>query len=148
MDGEARFAALPDVLILSVAAQRDVRKFVPARSQLAHQVVAAALWQAEIADKQVEGVMAGEFQGCGHVSSAFNRVAVHCQPHSHHLRRAAVVFDQQDAQKADRAPQGRGGRRLGTTDRRAERHPDAKCRPLVAAVASDTDLSSRQHRGD
>ena len=38
------------------------------------------------------------------------RVAVGGQHHPHHLRRDAVVFDQQDAQGADGAPRGRGGR--------------------------------------
>ena len=136
MGGKARFVASLDVLPLSIAAQRDAGKLVPALAQLAHQVVAAAVRQSEIADQQVEGVLVGQFQGRGHVSGTLDRVAIRGQHHPHHFRRDAVVFDQQDVQGADGAPRGRGGRQaFGLTRGRGQRQADAERRALVPALA-------------
>ena len=109
MGGKARFMAAPDVLLLPIAAQRNAGKLVSALAQLANQVVAAAVRQSEIADEQVEGVLAGQLHRRGHVAGSFDRVAVRGQHHPHHLRRDAVVFDQQDAQGANGTPAGTAG---------------------------------------
>ena len=47
----------------------------PRSRSCAHQVVAAAVRQPQIADEQVEGVLAGQFQRRGHVAGRFDRVA-------------------------------------------------------------------------
>ena len=56
MGGKARFAAPPNVFFLPVAAQRDAGEAVSALAELTHQVVAAAVRQAQVAQQQVEGL--------------------------------------------------------------------------------------------
>ena len=63
--------------------------------------MAAAVWQSEIAEEQVKGVLAGQFQSRGYVASRFDGVAVRGQHPPHHLCCHAVVFDQQDVQGAE-----------------------------------------------
>ena len=73
--------------------------------------MAAAVRQTEIAEEQVKGVLAGQFQCRGHVAGHLDRVPIRGQHHLHHLRRDAVVFDQQDAQWGGR--HAAGAQRVG-----------------------------------
>ena len=58
MGCKARLAAPADVLLLPVAAQRNTGECVTSLTQLAHQVVTAAVRQPEIADEKIETILA------------------------------------------------------------------------------------------
>ena len=72
MGGEARFAAPLDVILLSVATQRDAGELVPSGTKFTHQVVAAAVRQPEIANQQIEGVLVSQLYRRRHVPRGFD----------------------------------------------------------------------------
>ena len=75
MVDEARFVAPLDVFILAVAAKCNPRELMASRSQLAHQVVSAAIRQSHVANEQVERVFIGQSQRRRRVAGRFNLVA-------------------------------------------------------------------------
>jgi hypothetical protein len=101
MGGKARFAAPLDVVLLPIAAQRDAGELVPSGTEFSHQVMAAAVREAEIANEQIKGVPLRQLQRRSHVAGHFDSVPFFGQHHPHHFRRDAVVFNQQNVQWAD-----------------------------------------------
>ena len=83
--GKTGFAAPPDVLFLPISAQGDAGEPESALAELAHQIVAAAIRQPQIAQQQIEIMLAGQFQCRRHVASRFDRVTFGGQYRSHHL---------------------------------------------------------------
>ena len=128
--------APPNVLLLPIAAQRNAGKLVPARAQFAHQVMAAAVRQSQIAEQQVKGVLAGQFQSRGHVAGRFD-----VWPSE--VSTIRIIFAVTPWSSTSKMCKGRTARRgaaagarcFGLTGGRGQRQPNAERRALVPALA-------------
>ena len=74
MGGKAGLMTESNVLFLAVAAQRDARESAATLTQLAHQIMSAAVRQPQIAHQEVKTVMAGPFQRCRDISGGFDKL--------------------------------------------------------------------------
>ena len=118
------------------------RGTLPALAQLSHQVVPAAVRQPEVADQQVEGLLAGQLQCRGHVAGRFDRVAAEVSTiriifavtpwsSTSRIRKGRTARDPQRRSRAARAFGPAGGRR--------QRQADAERRSLAPALAVGLD---------
>ena len=115
MGGETGGAALLDVFFLAETAQRDAGKEIAGGAEGAHEIEAGAVGETEIAEEQIEGSLGGEAQGGGDVRGGLNLVALGGEKAGHDAGGVAMIFHQQDAQRAGgrRRSGGGSGRRDG-----------------------------------
>jgi hypothetical protein len=111
VSGKSCFVATLNVLLLPIATQGYAWELVASLAKFTHQVMAATIRQAQIAQEQVEGLLIGQLNSRRHISRHFNRVAFCGQHLLHHLGRDTMILNQQDTQGPNGPLRSSDGRR-------------------------------------
>ena len=96
--GEAGFPASAQILLHAVAAQSNRFDLLPGGNQRSHQVQAAAVGQAHVADEQVELMACHVVPGRSNVTGCLDRVSFGAEQAAHESGGVGVVLHQQNSQ--------------------------------------------------
>ena len=100
VDGETCFAASADVVFLAVAGEGDGGEVEVALAYFSHEVEAAAVGEAKVADEQVEDGDGEGVERGGQVVGGDDVVVVGYEKTMHHAKRVVVVLDEEDAERS------------------------------------------------
>src|SRR5688572_20395340 len=105
MGVETGFLAAAQVVRLPEAAEGDALH-VHALPQVAHDVVAGAVGQADVGDEQVEVLFASKLKGLGDGAGGGDGEAEAAEQPGHHTSCVLVVFDEKDTSAERTARRG------------------------------------------